>query len=154
MNRFTFTTLALVAALFFGNAQASFFLGVPVSTEVRGEDSVSYLGVQFGTYDLGGDFGLRGNLRVLPPLGEDPSFQLAGDLLYSSGEETVFYLGAGAGYAVLNESESLFVGGTIGFDVDAASLISVFLEAQPRYNLTAQSVALYLNTGLNFHFGE
>lgn len=154
MNRFGLTTLGLLATLFVGSAQASFFLGVPVATDVRGEDSTSYIGVQFGTYDLGNDFGLRGNLRVLPPLGEDPSFQFAGDVLYSSGKETVFYLGAGAGYAVLDESESLFIGGTVGFDVDAESLISVFLEAQPRYTFSSETVALYLNTGLNFHFGN
>lgn len=154
MKRTCVTLLILTLLLFVGTAGAKFFIGVPLSTELRGDDSTAYIGVLFGSYSLGSGFGLRGSLELLPPLGQEPAFQASGDLLYSSGEVTVFYLGAGGGYAALEGAESLFIGGTIGLDVDAASLISVFLEAQPRYNLTAETAALYLRTGLNFHFGE
>jgi hypothetical protein len=147
-------TLALLTLLLTATAQAGFFIGTPISTELKGEDSIGYLGVQLGSYDLGSGFGLRAGLEILPPLGSGAPYQATGDLLYGIGETTVFYLGAGGGYAALGSSESFLLSGTLGLDIDAASLISVFAEAQPRYNLRAESVALYLRTGLNFHFGD
>ncbi len=154
MNRYGILFSIICLTLLSSRAQASFFLGLPIATEMRGEESVSYLGVQFGTYDLSGELGLRGTLRVLPPLGGTPAFQFAGDLLYTRGEEMVLYLGGGAGYAVRDASEALFIGGTLGLDIDTESLISVFFEAQPRYTLTTRTVGLYLSGGLNVHFRE
>ena len=154
MNRVRITAFTLVCALLLGTAQASFFLGVPLATELKGQNSTAYLGLQVGTYDLGSGFRLRGRLEVLPPLGRERGMQLGGELLYSRGESSVFYLGAGGGYAAYNSAKSLFVSGTVGLNIDAASLVSVFLEAQPRYDLDRETIGLYLSGGLNFHFGQ
>lgn len=156
MKRFRLITLTLTCSLtlFASSAQARFFLGPTLVIQVTEGDTASALGVQFGTYNLGSGFGLRGTLEVRPPLVSSPAFQTAADLLYSRGEETIFYLGVGGGYANTSGSESLAVSGTLGVDVDTDSLISVFLEAQPRYNLTTDAPTFHVRSGLNVHLGD
>lgn len=156
MNHIRLTVLALLGScsLMTASAQSGFFVGVPLSSEMTSEGSTTFIGAQVGTFGLGSGFGLRASLELLPPISAEPSFQAAGDLLFGSGENTIFYVGAGGGYAAIEANEALFVSGTVGLELDAASLISLFLEAQPRYDLTNESASFYLRYGLNFHFGR
>ncbi len=144
--------LLLIGLSLWGTAHARVFIGFPVSSQVS-EDSVSsYLGLSLGTYNLWRGLGLRGNLELKPV---SPLYVQGGaDLLYSTGSNTVFYAGAGGGYSSAAGTESLYVSGTAGLDLDAGSLISVFAEVQPRYDLMRETGLLYVRTGLNLHFGD
>ncbi len=147
-------TLWLLAGLFWSTAfwntaQARVFIGFPVASQVDETSVSSYLGFTLGTYDLWGKFGVRGGLEFKPASPLD--YQVGGDLLYTTGENTVFYVGAGGGYASAAGAESLYASGTAGLDLDAGSLISVFAEVQPRYNLTTETGLLFLRAGINLH---
>ncbi len=145
--------LAALALTLLGAAHARFFIGVPVSSQLTESGANSFLGASLGTYDLGSGFGLRGGVEF-KPIVSALYVQAGADLLYSTGESTVLYVGAGGGYTRAGADDSLFVAGTAGIDLDAESFISFFAEAQPRYNLTSESGQLYLRAGLNFHFGD
>ena len=145
--------LAALTLSLLGAAHARFFVGVPISSGLSEDGANSYLGATLGTYDLGSGFGLRGGLEF-KPIVSALYVQAGADLLYSTGESTVLYVGAGGGYSRAGADDSLYVAGTAGIDLDAASFISFFAEAQPRYNLTSESGQLYLRAGLNFHFGN
>ena len=152
MSRYLFLpffTVCLLSSLW-STARANVYLGFPVVSQVEQTSLSSYLGVSLGTYNLGAGFGLRGNLEFKPIL-STPYYQAGADLLYTTGESTVFYVGAGGGYSSSAGTESLYVAGTAGLDLDAASLISIFAEAQPRYNLTTKAGLLFLRAGINVH---
>lgn len=142
--------LMLVGLCLWSTSHARFFVGFPLASQVSEDAVSSYLGVSLGTYDLGGGFGLRGSLEFKPVVSA-AYYQAGADLLYSSGESTVFYAGLGGGYSSAAGAESLYLAGTAGLDLDAASLVSVFAELQPRYDLASESGLLYLRAGLNFH---
>ena len=143
--------LFLLAGLcLWGTANARVFIGFPVASQLDETSVSSYLGLTLGTYDLWGKFGFRGGLEFKPVI-SPLYFQVGADLLYATGENTVFYLGAGGGYASAAETESLYASGTAGLDLDAGSLISVFAEVQPRYNLTTETGLLFLRAGINLH---
>ena len=142
--------LLLAGLCWWGSAQARYFVSFPVTAQITETSASSYLGFSLGTYDLWRGFGLRGGLEFKPVLAS-PYYQAGADLLYSTGESSVFYLGAGGGYASAAGTESLYAAGTVGLDLDAASLISVFAEVQPRYNLTNRTGLLFLRAGLNVH---
>ena len=125
----------------------------PITSQLTENGANSYLGATLGTYDLGSGFGLRGGLEFKPVLSALYT-QVGADLLYSTGESTVFYVGAGGGYSTAAGTDALYVAGTAGLDLDAASFISFFAEAQPRYNLTTEAGQLFVRAGLNLHFGD
>lgn len=142
--------LFLLAGLCLCTAQARFFVSIPVSAQVTESSTSSYLGVSLGTYDFWRGFGLRGNLEFKPVI--SPLYYQAGaDLLYATGEDIVFYIGAGGGYSSAAGAASLYASGTVGLDLDAASLISIFAEVQPRFDVTNRTGLLYLRGGLNIH---
>lgn len=143
----------LVALTLLSAAHARFYLGVPISSQLTEDGANSYLGATLGTYDLGSGFGLRGGVEFKPVV-SSLYVQAGADLLYSTGESTVLYVGAGGGYTRAGADDALYVAGTAGIDLDAESFISFFAEAQPRYNLTSESGALFVRAGLNFHFGD
>ena len=145
--------LAALTLTLLGAAHARFFVGVPISSQLSEDGANSFLGASLGTYDLGSGFGLRGGVEF-KPIVSALYVQAGADLLYSTGESTVLYVGAGGGYTRAGADDSLFVAGTAGIDLDAESFISFFAEVQPRYNLTSESGQLYLRAGLNFHFGD
>ena len=145
--------LTVCCGSWWSTAHAQFFLGFPVVSQVTESSVNSYLGVSLGSYNLGGRFGLRGNLEFKPIL-STPYYRAGADLLYTTGENTVFYLGAGGGYSSAAGTESLYVAGTAGLDLDANSLISVFAEVQPRYDLSTEAGLLFFRAGVNVHFGE
>lgn len=152
--RLTQRVVVLLAALtLLGAAHARFFIGVPLSSQLTEDGANSFLGATLGTYDLGSGFGLRGGLEF-KPIVSSLYVQAGADLLYSTGESTVLYVGAGGGYSRAGADDTLYVAGTAGLDLDAESFISFFAEAQPRYNLTTEAGQLYLRAGLNFHFGD
>lgn len=140
----------LLAGLCWCTAHADSFVSLPVSAQITENSTSSYLGVSLGTYDLWRDFGLRGNLEFKPVV--SPLYYQAGaDLLYATGEDLVFYVGAGGGYSSAAGNASLYASGTVGLDLDAASLISIFAEVQPRFDVTNRTGLLYLRGGLNIH---
>ena len=146
--------LCLLAALtLLGAAHARLFVGALISSGLSEDGADSYLGASLGTYDLGSGFGLRGGVEF-KPIVSALYVQAGADLLYSTGKSTVLYVGAGGGYSRAGADDTLYVAGTAGIDLDAASFISFFAEAQPRYNLTSESGQLYLRAGLNFHLGD
>lgn len=145
--------LLTVALTLLGAAHARFYVGVPISSGLTEGGSSSFLGATLGTYDLGSGFGLRGGLEFKPVVSA-LYVQAGADLLYTSGESTVFYVGAGGGYSRAGEDDALYVAGTAGVDLDAATFISFFAEAQPRYNLSTEVGQLFVRAGLNFHFGD
>jgi len=148
--------LLLTAAclLLTGTAYARQFVGVPSSSLISEGSVTRFVGLQFGTYDLGSGFGLRAGAEVVPTLEEGLLAQGGTDLLYTTGERVVFYLGAGGGYSSVAGDDSLYVAGTVGLDFDAASTLSYFVEAQPRYDLGRDAGLFYLRSGLNLHFGD
>lgn len=79
----------------------------------------------------------------MPTLEDRLRAQGGTDLLYTTGERVIFYLGAGGGYSSI-----------VGLDFDAASTLSYFVEAQPRYDLGREAGLFYLRSGLNLHFGD
>ena len=153
MKRYLLLLLTACCSGWWSTAHARIFLEFPVAAQVTESSVSSFLGVSLGTYNLGGGVGLRGNLEFKPVL-STPYYQAGADLLYTTGENTVFYLGAGGGYSSAAGTESLYVAGTAGLDLDANSLISVFGEVQPRYDLTTDAGRLFLRAGINVHFGE
>ena len=156
MNRYSFLPFLFAICLLGGlwsTAHANFYLGFPVASQITESSVNSYLGVSLGTYNLGGGFGLRGNLEFKPIL-TTPYYRAGADLLYTTGESAVFYFGAGGGYSSAGGAESLYVAGTAGVDLDADSLISVFAEVQPRYDLTTEAGLLFFRAGVNVHVGK
>lgn len=130
------------------------FVGLPSSFLIGEDGVIRFVGVQVGSYDLGSGLGLRADAEFVPVPAEGPIVQGGVDLLYSTGESTVFYAGAGGGYANVAGADSLYLAGTAGVDFDAASRISYFLEVQPRYDLEREAGLLYLRSGINVHFGD
>lgn len=153
MKNRTRLLLAALSLTLFGAAHARFYVGVPISSQLTEGGASSFLGATLGTYDLGSGFGLRGGVEFKPTVSA-LYFQAGADLLYTTGESTVFYVGAGGGYSRAGENDALYVAGTAGLDLDAASFISFFAEAQPRYDLSTESGQLFVRAGLNLHFGN
>lgn len=151
--------LVLALALFtlLGAASAQrFFVGFPVGGAFTSADVALYGGLQFGSYKLFNDFGVRalakGGAVILE---EDAGPLVEGGLdgLYSVGEGVVFYTGAGLGYGSLIGTGSVYVGGFVGLDFDAASTISLFVEINPRYYVRGAGL-VHLRSGINFHIGS
>lgn len=148
-----FSTL-IFGLLFLGSAaHAQFFLGTTTSTALVAGVSVPFVGLHGGTYDLSGNYGARGGFELLPAVINGLTiFQANVDGVYSTGEAIVFYGGPTLGYVNVGGLSNAFVGATVGVDFDAASVISYYIEAQPRYYFGGQPV-FYLRSGLNFHIG-
>jgi hypothetical protein len=73
--------------------------------------------------------------------------------LYSFVEGVVFYTGAGLGYAGLAGVGSPFVSAFVRLDFDASSVISIFLEINPRYAFSNTGL-IHIRSGLHFHIGD
>jgi hypothetical protein len=73
--------------------------------------------------------------------------------LYSFVEGVVFYTGAGLGYAGLAGVGSPFVSAFVRLDFDASSVISIFLEINPRYAFSNTGL-IDIRSGLHFHVGD
>lgn len=71
------------------------FVGLPSSFLIGEDGVVRFVGVQVGTYDLGSGLGLRADAEFVPLPADGPIVQGGVDLLYSTGERTVLYAGAG-----------------------------------------------------------
>lgn len=149
------SALALTFAWFFllGTAQAQLFVGTVSSSAITQGIIVPFVGLHAGTYDLSGDFGIRGGFELLPAVITGLTVaQGTVDGFYATGEGIVFYAGPGLGVVSANGFTNVFVGGTVGVDFDAASVISYYVEAQPRYYFGGEPV-FYIRSGLNFHIG-
>lgn len=146
-------TLALLALL--GVAQARFYLGFPGSGIVGSSGGAAVGGLHVGTYNLYNDFGVRATAEAGAIFGEPNSLIVEGgvDGTYSFGEGVVFYTGAGVGYMAVGDSGSPFVGAFVGLDFDAASVISIFLEINPRYAFSSTGF-VQIRSGINFHIGS
>lgn len=150
------STLVLMFTCLFllGTAHARLFIGLPSSTLISTEGILEFVGVHVGTHDLGSGFGLRAGAEFSPSLEAGLFAQGGADVLYSTGEDIVFYVGAGGGYKSIAGADSLYVAGTAGVDLDAATTLSYFVEVQPRYDINQEVGLFYLRSGLNLHFGD
>lgn len=137
-------TLALCLS---GLAGAQFYISVPNSNTLTSQGATIMGGLAIGTYKLYGDFGVRATAQTSTVTVEGVL-----DGTYSYGEGIVFYTGAGLGYSSLATS-SVSIGGFVGLDFDAASVISIFLEIRPTYYLS-NAGAVQVRSGLNFHIGQ
>lgn len=153
-------TLALLTLL--SAAQARFYLGFPTSSIYTSNALGAVGGAHFGTYNLYDDFGIRATaefgIRPNTESGVVPvplALLVEGGLdgTYSFGEGVVFYTGAGLGYGTADGSGSPFVSAFVGLDFDAGSVVSIFLEINPRYAFSNVGL-LHLRGGLNFHIGD
>lgn len=145
--------LVFTFLLFSGTAQAQFFLGTVGSSAIAQGVVVPFVGLHGGTYDLGSDFGVRGGFEVLPAVIDGLTIvQGTVDGLYATGESIIFYAGPGLGLVSAGGLTNAFAGVAVGVDFDAASVISYYIEAQPRYYFGGQPI-FYLRSGLNFHIG-
>jgi hypothetical protein len=154
-------TLALLALL--SAAQARFYLGFPTSGIYASDALGAVGGVHFGTYNLDDDFGIRATAEfgirpntesgVVPPLPLEVLVEGGVDGTYSFGEGVVFYTGAGLGYGTADGSGSPFVSAFVGLDFDAGSVVSIFLEINPRYAFSNTGL-LHVRSGINFHIGD
>lgn len=150
-------TLALFALL--GVAQARFYIGFPTSGIVGSAFGV-VSGLHIGTYKLYEDFGVRATAEIgtainIPlDLASLVAYEGGVDGTYSFGEGVVFYTGAGLGYGGGPlASGSVFASAFVGLDFDASSVISIFLEINPRYYFS-NSGLIHIRSGLNFHIGD
>lgn len=160
--RKTVLILALLALL--SAAQARFYLGFPTSGILTGLIPLPVLGFHIGTYKLYDDFGVRATAElganfnvpidpILPTVPVVPIVEGGVDGTYSFGEGVVFYTGAGVGYGSAGGLGSPFVSAFVGLDFDAGSVISIFLEINPRYAFSNVGL-LHVRSGLNFHIGS
>lgn len=145
-------TLALLSL--FGAAQARFYIGFPSSSVFSSGVLGAVGGLHIGTYKLYDDFGVRATAEAGAAFGSTTSLIVEGsvDGTYSSGD-VVFYTGGGVGYGSQGGSSSAFVGAFVGLDFDAGSVISLFLEINPRYALSNTGF-VQVRSGLNFHIGS
>lgn len=148
---------AVIFALFvlLSTAQARFYLGFPTSGIYASDAFGAVGGVHFGTYNLYDDFGIRATAEAGAVFGQTPSLLVEGgiDGLYSFGEGVVFYTGAGVGYGSQGGVGDLFVSAFVGLDFDAGSVISIFLEINPRYAFSNTGL-IHVRSGINFHIGD
>lgn len=153
-------TLALLTLL--SAAQARFYLGFPTGGIITSDIPLPVAGVHFGTYNLYDDFGIRATaefgIRPNTESGVVPvplALLVEGGLdgTYSFGEGVVFYTGAGLGYGSADGSGSPFVSAFVGLDFDAGSVVSIFLEINPRYAFSNTGL-LHVRSGINFHIGD
>lgn len=149
--------LALLVLTLFGavQAQGRIFTGLPNSAIFVGDSTIPLLGLHVGSYDLGGGVGTRLVLESNLGLAEVSLTQGSVDVLFSTGEATTFYGGAGAGYILLGGLDGFYGSGFVGVDFDSATTISYFIEANPRFYVDEGSsfAAFVLRTGVNFSFG-
>ena len=142
--------LALCAA-----AQARFYIGFPNSL-IAGSGFGGVSGVHFGTYKLYNDFGIRATAEAGAAFTNPLLVTYEGGLdgTYSFGEGVVFYTGGGLGYGggALGGG-SLYAGAFVGLDFDASSVISIFLEINPRYYFSNAGL-VHVRSGINFHIGD
>ncbi len=148
--------VVLVASINTASAQ-SFFVGlsgVGVSVPVGSGISVggSFYGLQAGSYDLFGAFGLRAS-------GELGSGAIAGlnqaavDLIYTSGGGSKLVLGAGAGAIFIEDFINPYAEVIVGGDfVIASSFVSFFIEGQGRFYPSTSGFLFPAHLGFNFHF--
>lgn len=146
--------IAFVCFLLFSTAQAQFFLGTANSVLIIRNGGVGFfVGVQGGSYDLGSNLGVRGSLELFPAVADGTTLlQAEATGLYVVGEGIKFYLGPSLGLASLGGAVNPFGGLAVGVDFDSESVISYFIEAQPRYYFGG-APALGVRSGLNFHIG-
>lgn len=142
------TTLCLTGA-----AQAQVYLSLPASTLLVSTGVVPMSGLAVGTYHVYGDVGIRATAQT-SLVSVDGRRLVEGmlDGMYSYGEEIVFYTGAGLGFSSLAGGGAFAVGGFVGADFDASSVISLFLEVRPTYYV-GELGAVQVRSGLNFHLG-
>ncbi len=143
---------AAVLLALFASAQARFFFGFPGGVAYNGEVATGLAGLQFGTYNLYDDFGIRA-LAQFGSDGADSFVQGGLDGLYAFGDSIVFYTGAGLGYAAEGSAGGVYIDGFVGLDFDAASAVSVFLEITPNYVFGGNGF-VQIRSGLNIHVGD
>ena len=149
--------LAFILALFvlLASAQARFYVGFPGSLIV-GSGFGGVGGVHIGTYKLYNDFGIRATAEAGATFTNPLLVTYEGGLdgTYSFGEGVVFYTGAGLGYGggALGGG-SLYAGAFVGLDFDASSVISIFVEINPRYYFSNAGL-VHVRSGINFHIGD
>ncbi len=145
-----FLLLLVVLSGFSGAAQARFFVGADLSALINDGAVVPLGGVTIGTYNLFGDFGIRGTALSAPTV---PFVEGSVDGTYSFGEGVVFYTGAGLGYSGFIDGGAVSLAGFTGLDFDASSVISLFVEIRPILYIGAGGT-VQLRSGINFHIGD
>ena len=142
-----------LACLYFGAAHAQFFLGTVGSTLITPAAVVPFVGLQAGSYDLGGGFGARGSVELFPLIFDGTTLlQAEAAGLYVIGEGVKLYTGPSLGLFNAGGDTVPFGGVTLGVDFDAESVISIYLEVQPRYYFGGTPSVL-IRSGTNFHLG-
>ena len=145
----------LVLFVLLASAQARFYIGFPGSLIV-GSGFGGVGGVHIGTYKLYEDFGVRATAEFGAAFSSPVTLTYEGGLdgTYSFGEGVVFYTGGGLGYGggALGDN-SLYAGAFVGLDFDAGSVISIFVEINPRYYF-ANAGLVHVRSGVNFHIGD
>lgn len=135
----------------------SFFVGlsgVGVSVPVSSSISVggSFYGIQAGSYDLFGSFGLRANAELGSGAISGLN-QAAVDLIYTSGGGSKLVLGAGVGVISLENLTNPYTEVLVGGDfVIASSFVSFFIEGQGRFYPATGGFLIPAHLGFNFHF--
>lgn len=152
MRKIVFIAVLLA---FFSAAQARFYLGFP-SSGIVGSAFGAVSGIHIGTYKLYEDFGVRATAEAGAAFGDPILLTYEGGLdgTYSFGEGVVFYTGAGLGYGGGSLADgSAYLGAFVGLDFDASSVVSIFLEINPRYYFS-NSGLIHIRSGINFHIGD
>ncbi len=142
-----------LTCLYFGAAHAQFFLGTVGCTLITPAAVIPLVGLQAGTYDLGGGFGARGSLELFPLIVNGTTLvQGEATGLYVIGDSVKLYAGPSVGLVGVESTTNAFGGFALGVDFDSESVISIYLEVQPRYYLGGAPSVL-IRSGTNFHLG-